>query len=240
MMASVKKRLLFLASVILCLTMTVAASTTVAGGNSHAAATPAGSQPQAVDSVDLIEEADSVEVEDSVDLIEEADSVEVEDSVDIAEDTDSVEVEVTAASLFAEMPDSLLPSLTHNNRLDLIDFLQSGMKGIVTNRFDEDTEMTSLTNEALSVKVSPTQTFELMLFWDTTTDSGAHCPVVCIKRTYGLGSEVTEQVYSFFHALDWHAVDARHIRLSPADYRLLGKEKELEVLKWAADKLKKD
>ena len=41
---------------------------------------------------------------------------------------------VTMAEVFKQMPDSLMPYITHNDRLDMIDYLDAGMKAEVTNR----------------------------------------------------------------------------------------------------------
>jgi hypothetical protein len=80
--------------------------------------------------------------------------------------------------LFKTMPDSLAPYLTVNNRLDMMDFVDAGMKAIVTNQLGGDTEMTFLSDDSLSVKMNSAFLLDLKLQKrDTTT-------VVCLKRTY--------------------------------------------------------
>jgi len=80
--------------------------------------------------------------------------------------------------LFKTMPDSLAPYLTVNNRLDMMDFVDAGMKAIVTNQLGGDTEMTFLSDDSLSVKMNSAFLLDLKLQkQDTTT-------VVCLKRTY--------------------------------------------------------
>ena len=80
--------------------------------------------------------------------------------------------------LFKTMPDSLAPYLTVNNRLDMMDFVDAGMKAIVTNQLGGDTEMTFLSDDSLSVKMNSAFLLDLKIQkQDTTT-------VVCLKRTY--------------------------------------------------------
>lgn len=80
--------------------------------------------------------------------------------------------------LFKTMPDSLAPYLSVNNRLDMMDFVDAGMKAIVTNQLGGDTEMTFLSDDSLSVKMNSAFLLDLKIQkQDTTT-------VVCLKRTY--------------------------------------------------------
>lgn len=80
--------------------------------------------------------------------------------------------------LFKTMPDSLAPYLSVNNRLDMMDFVDAGMKAIVTNQLGGDTEMTFLSDDSLSVKMNSAFLLDLTIQkQDTTT-------VVCLKRTY--------------------------------------------------------
>ena len=50
-------------------------------------------------------------------------------------------------TLFVALPDSLSPLLTEVNRADFGDFLESGMKAEVKNRFGNMSEMTKLTSD---------------------------------------------------------------------------------------------
>ena len=80
--------------------------------------------------------------------------------------------------VFKSMPDSLTPYLSMNNRLDMMDFMDAGMKAVVTNQLGGDTEMTFLSDDSLSVKMNETLLLDLKLQkQDTAT-------VVILKRTY--------------------------------------------------------
>ena len=65
--------------------------------------------------------------------------------------------------VFKQMPDSLMPYLTQNNRLDFLDFLDSDMKAEVKNRFGGTSEMTGLSADSLSISMSSTLRTDLFL-----------------------------------------------------------------------------
>ncbi len=83
-----------------------------------------------------------------------------------------------AKQVFVNMPDSILPILTKVNRADCIDFLDSNMRALVKNRFDQQSEMTRLTNDYTCMQLSPLSTFELKLL--PLTDS-TH--IICTIQT---------------------------------------------------------
>ena len=84
----------------------------------------------------------------------------------------------TVREVFKSMPDSLAPYLSMNNRLDMIDFMDAGMKAVVANQLGGDTQMTFLSDDSLSVKMNEAFLLDLKLQKiDTAT-------VVLLKRTY--------------------------------------------------------
>ena len=108
--------------------------------------------------------------------------------------------------LFKTMPDSLAPYLTVNNRLDMMDFVDAGMKAIVTNQLGGDTEMTFLSDDSLSVKMNSAFLLDLKIQkQDTTT-------VVCLKRTYltqkGQYEVVSQTFTSYWHPLSKPVVES--------------------------------
>ena len=56
---------------------------------------------------------------------------------------------------FREMPDSLMPYLSKNNRLDFIDFLDSGMKAEVRNQLGGTSQMLSIGADSLTIQMNP-------------------------------------------------------------------------------------
>ena len=75
-------------------------------------------------------------------------------------------VSLTAADMkdvFSAMPDSVLPTLTRNNRLDMIDFVSSGMKAVVNDVFNEKSTLDTLTADYLHITLSEAVKVEMKL-----------------------------------------------------------------------------
>ena len=98
-------------------------------------------------------------------------------------------------SVFVSMPDSLSPLLTKVNRQDFADFLSSGMKAVVKNRFGGQSEMLKLTDDYLKLKTTEASSEEMKLL--PLNDS---VNVVCVVKTYN-GPAEDSQVY--FYSTDW-------------------------------------
>ncbi len=67
------------------------------------------------------------------------------------------------ADLFRQMPDTLLPYLTANNRLDMVDFIEAGMKAEVTNQLDGKSQMTQLSADSLTLQLNDVLTVSMRL-----------------------------------------------------------------------------
>ena len=61
------------------------------------------------------------------------------------------------------MPDSVMPLLTRNNRLDFIDFVDSGMEAVVTNRLDGKSRMTMLSEDFASIEYTKSSVVAMKL-----------------------------------------------------------------------------
>ena len=77
---------------------------------------------------------------------------------------------------FRQMPDSVMPTLTQNNRLDCLDFLDAGMKAEVRNRLGGTSVMTALTPDSLSLQVSPALRVDMLLLPSTERPHSAISP----------------------------------------------------------------
>lgn len=66
-----------------------------------------------------------------------------------------------AKQYFVSMPDTILPLLTEINRADCIDFLESNMRAIVTNRLDGKSEMTKQTDNYIEIKLSEQSSWQM-------------------------------------------------------------------------------
>ena len=83
-----------------------------------------------------------------------------------------------AKTLFVNMPDSLSPLLTHVNRADCVDFLESKMRAQVENRFGKKSEMTELSKDYIRMQMSPQTVWQMkVLALNDTTN------VICTIST---------------------------------------------------------
>lgn len=92
---------------------------------------------------------------------------------------------------FAEMPDSVMPLLTKNNRLDFMDFIDCQMAAVVTNRLDGKSEMKALTDDYLYIEYTKTSHVEMKLLPVTDTTD-----VLCLVTT--LKAAVEDSHVMFF------------------------------------------
>ena len=141
------------------------------------------------------------------------------------------------SDLFREMPDSLLPVLSENNRLDMIDFMASGMKAEVSNRLGGRSEMTLLADDSLRVKVSDALTVTLLLITPlVSVDNGNN--IICFIRTYGTDKSMLQSITSFYTP-QWTQMNQTP-PLNDEDTQRIQTLDVQTILNWERDILKKD
>lgn len=98
------------------------------------------------------------------------------------------------------MPDSVMPLLSKNNRLDFIDFIDGGMEAVVTNRLDGKSRMTMLSEDFASIEYtrSSVVTMKLLPLTDTTD-------VLCMVTT--MQGDVKDSRIAFYDER-WEELDA--------------------------------
>ena len=139
---------------------------------------------------------------------------------------------ITLRDVFRQMPDSLMPTLTQNNRLDFLDFLDAGMKAEVKNRLGGISVMTALTSDSLSLQVSQALRIDMLLLKltepiDTTNQ------VIIVGETFLVDSIYGETMLRCYTP-DWHPIpiptlsDSQHKRIEGFNLQT--------ILKWR-DKL---
>lgn len=104
------------------------------------------------------------------------------------------------ATVFKQMPDSLMPYLSKNNRLDMIDFMDAKMKAEVTNLLDGRSEMTAITDDSLSIRLSDALRVDMKLERvEQPVDSGYY--VVRLVRTYIINANQTERIADVYSSV---------------------------------------
>ena len=77
--------------------------------------------------------------------------------------TCAVQAQVKMRDVIKQMPDSLLPYLNQNARLDFIDFIDSGMKAEVSNDLGGKSQLTELTDDYASLTMNSASQIQLRL-----------------------------------------------------------------------------
>lgn len=113
------------------------------------------------------------------------------------------------SEVFAQMPDTLLPVLSHNDRLDLIDFIEAGLDNTVSGSLHGHIRLTTLTPTVLKLTLGETAEMQMCRVAGTDT----LCLIHTAKAT-GWDSNVS------FYTRDWKKLDtAQFIALpSTADF----------------------
>ena len=133
-----------------------------------------------------------------------------------------VKAQTTMRKVFSEMPDSLMPYLTKNNRLDLIDFFESSMKAEVTNNLDGHSQLTALTTDSLSLQLSAALRIDMLLLpvKNVIDDSLTH--VVCVFSKYGVTPAIHQTVVRYYSP-QWQQFTEKSIPLSADDRKRINR-----------------
>jgi hypothetical protein len=139
--------------------------------------------------------------------------------------------------VFKLMPDTLLPTLSENNRLDFIDFIDSQMKAEVTNRLGGKSEMTLLTDSTLSIRMSNALQVDMLLL-KTAEETDADRQVICLIETFGCDSLSRESTVRFFTGA-WTLLKEPPL-LSVSDQNIISLKKVQTIFKRDDEILKKN
>ena len=122
---------------------------------------------------------------------------------------------------FREMPDSLMPYLSKNNRLDFIDFLDSGMKAEVRNQLGGTSQMLSLADDSLTIQMNPSLRVDMIAI-----DS-----VVAVVETFLVDSIYGESRVHYYSA-NWQPIaqpvlpEAQQLRIKRLELQNIVKRDE--------------
>lgn len=117
--------------------------------------------------------------------------------------------QTTMGEVLKAMPDSLIPYLTHNNRLDCLDFKDAGMKAEVKNAFDGKTELVKLTDDMALFQLNAAVQMDIRLLHHV--DEGQ---VLCIITTWG--ADMQESSIQFF-TTQWQQLETERYIAIPED-----------------------
>ena len=143
--------------------------------------------------------------------------------------------ELALRDVFRQMPDSLLPTLTQNNRLDFLDFLDAGMKAEVKNRLGGTSVMTVLTSDSLSLQVSASLRVDMLLL-PLAEPLDSVNQIVVVGETYLADSVYGETTVRYF-TIDWKPLSVPP--LSENQQKRIEEFRLQTILKWSDELLNK-
>ena len=103
------------------------------------------------------------------------------------------------SQVLKQMPDSIVPYLSENNKLDMIDFLDSKMKAEVHNLLDGKTELLTLSERSAVLLLNEASHLSIRLL-DVVEPVDSASQIICLVST--LGTDVRESRVAFF-SLRW-------------------------------------
>lgn len=130
-------------------------------------------------------------------------------------------------TLFVNMPDSIMPTLTKSERMDFLDYMDSGMRARVRNKLGGESEMTLLQDNMLSVRTSQSGRLDMVLLGKK---GGGN--IICIIKT--VSARYDDSRLSFYTE-NWEPVPVKELIEQPRFDDYLTKEAlksdSLDVLK---------
>lgn len=143
---------------------------------------------------------------------------------------------LTIRDVFKSMPDSLMPYLTMNNRLDFMDFMDSNMKAEVKNQIGGTSVMTALTNDSLSIQMNDALRVDMMLLnLDEPVDTIQQ--VIVFAETF-LADSIYGESSCLYYTPDWRLIN-KHIPWNDIQLQRIERNLLRNILKWGEEKLNK-
>lgn len=145
---------------------------------------------------------------------------------------------LTVRTLFTEMPDTVIPYLSRNSRLDCIDFIDSKMKAEVTNEFGGKTELTALSDDSLSLRLNEACRLDILLL-PTVQPVDSISQVIALVRNLnieGRGQGVSVDYYS----VHWRQLSDKPLLTETAERRMMKCLKQSNILNYIVEKINKD
>ena len=143
---------------------------------------------------------------------------------------------IKMTDVFKLMPDSVMPYLSANNRLDFVDFMESDMKAEVRNQLGGVSEMTALSDDSLSIRMNDALKIDMVLMQlDEPVDTIRQ--VVVVVETF-----LTDSVYGEssvrIYTPEWQRI-TKYIPWNDTQRQRIERIRLQNILKWDDDMLNK-
>lgn len=105
----------------------------------------------------------------------------------------------TMKDIITNMPDSITPLLTKNNRLNLIDYIEAGEKAVEKNRLGGETQMTHLSQTRCVIEMTSSSTVDFKLLSSPE-------PSIGVITTMHNSENTVLTSYIQYFTLDWKLI----------------------------------
>ena len=119
-------------------------------------------------------------------------------------------------TLFIGMPDSIMPTMTQSDRMDFLDYMDSGMKARVRNKLGGESVMTHFEDNMLTIQTSQSGRMDMVLF---PFKNGSN--LICIIKT--VSARYDDSRISFYTE-NWQSVPTEGLIELPVFNDYLTKE----------------
>lgn len=116
------------------------------------------------------------------------------------------------SQVFRQMPDEVIPYLSENNRLDLIDFADSNMKAEIHNLLEGRSELKKITDEYALLSLNEATQIEMRLL-DVSIPVDSSMNILCVVSTYGIRLRDSKVD---FYSLKWRKLDSSQWAMLPS------------------------
>lgn len=139
-------------------------------------------------------------------------------------------------TIFTNMPDTLLSHLSNGNRLDLVDFVESGMEAKVADKLGDSVVLSKLTPDYLFLRLSAASSVEMKILPYGGKNPGPSATyIICMVST--VGNEIKESAVRFY-TTDWKPIEIlRQLEFGPSDFIADTKVISDESIRFLIDKL---
>lgn len=144
----------------------------------------------------------------------------------------ALHAQLTIRDAVLSMPDSLAPYFSHDNRLDLFDYLDAKMTAEVTNELQGKTTVVAVGVDSIVLCMNESHDLSLYLL-QTETEIDSSRQVIALCHTYKLSTGEVERTLKFFNHR-WielenipRLTDEQLARLQPAISTLLRRDDEV-------------
>jgi hypothetical protein len=112
---------------------------------------------------------------------------------------------IKARDALSQLPDSIIPYLTKNNRLDLIDFMDSGMRARVQNSFEGYTELLALADDSLTLRLTEASVLKLYVISVGQEIDGSN-QILLLSFHVGVPEE-KKDIVNRYYSIMWRPLD---------------------------------